>query len=84
MYNMAYNVPKWLYKIKEGKYTIKELVALTGTSRNNLYMRLNHLRVKKVNQVIDGRLVGVYHWKGAAYYLRISYKLLKKGVSTHG
>jgi hypothetical protein len=76
-----YGVPKWLLKLKPGKYIIYQVCQITGASHTNVFIRFQALKVKFKKYEADNRL-NIYEWPGAKYYLIKKYKDELKGLNT--
>ena len=77
---IKHGIPPWLLKIPAGYMSISEMLLYTEESYQNVYMRMQLLKVDYKKQVHEGRMVNVYAWPGAEYYLK---KDLKERVNVY-
>ena len=71
---MAFRVPKWLYYLPKGKYTLEEIQTLTKANKHNIYTRFEVLGVEREYKCIDGHWRNLYNWKGSEFYIKKLYE----------
>lgn len=63
-------VPDWLLQLPIGKWSIQQIEKRTNANRVNILVRMKVLRVDKDKMLFNKKLINIYDWKGAEFYLK--------------